>query len=380
LTENINTLQVTPLVYVNTDRGELTLIVTTTPEFITGDLVTIDGIVGTTQLNGNQYYARLMNAVTEDTITYQPIKLFYDSLLAKPVTSKVLTSYVSGGYIWKSDSTHTINQSDLALDDVNRLFVSVNGYRVDNSKIKLKSNNKINILETINAGDVVLITSMITYATPNQLVYVNRVDKNGEQTIYRANSGVTTWLSKDLEVLDNQIYVQDVTKLLDLVNETVVATLVNNTVACFVNYAVETIKDISIYNISTLTQIDPKNITLSIRNSRPVIYISKGASDQDNLKVSLRIGNTINIDGEFITFKKVNVETNTISGITRGANGSGARKIHPEYTKVVGVKLTNTLFNYYYDRTWNSEIYSAEGDPLQISDSYPANFLQVGTN
>lgn len=379
LTENINTLQITPLVYVNTDKGDLTLIVTSTPEFITGDLITVDGIVGTTQLNGNKYYARLLDSVTEGSITYQPIKLFYDSLLAKPVTGKVLTKYVSGGYVWKSSNTYVINQPSLTLTNINRLFVTVNGYRVDNSRLKLKSGNKLNILEAINIGDKVVITSMISNPTPNQMVYVNHIDKNGEQLIYRANSGVRTWLAKDLEVLDSQIYVDNVAKLLDLVKEKVVAVVVNDTVACFVNYAVETIKEISVYNISTLTQISPENITLSIRNSRPVIYIAKGASESDNLEVSLRLGNTINIDGEIITFKKVNTKTNIISGITRGVNGSGARKMHTEYTMVYGVKLTNTLFNYYYNRTWNSEEYSAEGDPLQISDSFPANFLQVGT-
>jgi hypothetical protein len=122
-----------------------------------------------------------------------------------------------------------------------------------------------------------------------------------------------------------------------------------------------------------------ENITLSIKNSRPIFYISSGAEEGDNLEVSLRLGNTINIDGEIITFKKVNTETNVISGITRGVNGSGARKMHVEFSTVYGVKLTNTLFNYYYDRTWNSEEYTLDGDPLQISDSFPANFLQVGT-
>jgi len=379
LTENINTLQVTPLLTVNTDKGELTLIVTTVPEFVTGDLITIDGINGTTQLNGNEYYVRLMTPVTEDAITYQPIKLFYDVLLAKPVTGKILTSYVSGGYIWKSDTTHEINQPDLTLTNINRLFVTINGYKVDNSRLKLKSGNKLNILEPITTGDVVLITSMITNATPNQLVYVNHIDKNGEQSIYRANTGVRTWLTKNLEVLDSQIYVEDVAKLLDLVKTTVVAATINENVACLVNYAVETIKEISVYNISTLTQISTENITLAIKNSRPVIYIAKGASEGDNLEVSLRLGNTINIGGEIITFKKVNTETNTISGITRGVDGSGARLMHSEYTMVYGVKLTNTLFNFYYNRTWNSEDYSVEGDPLQVSDSFPANFLQVGT-
>jgi hypothetical protein len=379
LTENVNTLQVTPLVFVSIEKGELLLIITSTPEFVTGDLIAVDGIVGTTQLNGNEYYALLRDPIIEGDITYQPIRLFYDSLLSKPVTGSVLTKYVSGGYVWKSENTHTINQPNLTLTNINRLFVTINGYNVDNSRLKLKSGNKLNILEPINIGDVVLITSMITNATPNQLVYVNHIDKNGEQSIYRANVGSRTWLTKDLEVLDSQIYVDDVSKLLDLVKTTVVAVTVNDSVACFVNYAVETIKEISVYNISTLTQINTENITLAIKNSRPVIYISADASENDNLEVSLRLGNTINIDGEIITFKKVNAETNIISGITRGVSGSGARLIHSKYTTVYGAKLTNTLFNFYYNRTWNSEDYSVEGDPLQVSDSFPANFLQVGT-
>jgi hypothetical protein len=118
---------------------------------------------------------------------------------------------------------------------------------------------------------------------------------------------------------------------------------------------------------------------LSIKNSRPIIYIRSGVSVGDNLEVSLRLGDLINIDGEIISYKKVNTANNTILGITRGVKGSGVRKLHSQYTVVSGIKPTNTLFSYYYDRTWNSEIYSAEGDPLQVSDSFPANFLQVGT-
>ena len=154
----------------------------------------------------------------------------------------------------------------------------------------------MHILEPISASDNVVIVSMISDPTPNELTYVNHIDKNGEQNIYRANVGVRTWLTKDLEVLDNKIYVDNVTKLLDLVKTTVNTVTVNNSVACYVSYQVETIKDITIYNVSTLENISVDNITLSIKDSKAIIYIKEGAVEGDTLEVSLRLGNTINID------------------------------------------------------------------------------------
>jgi len=380
LTEVVNTLKVNPIFYVNTDKGNLAISISSAPEFVTGDLILIDGIIGTTQLNNRSFYVSISDTVyIEDGTSFYSLSLYYDSVLVTPVTGKVLTKYISGGYIWKASNIHQINQPDFTLQNTDRLYVTSNGKRIDNSRLRINNDNTVNILEEINIGDVVIFTSMIPTPTPNKMIYVNQVDKNGEQLIYRANLGVSTWLTKNLEMLDNQIYVENVARVIDLVTQSVVAVKVDNSIACFVNYAVETIKEVEIYNTSTLTNINPSNITLSIKNSRPIIYIRSGVSVGDNLKVSLRLGDLINIDGEIISYKKVNTANNTILGITRGVKGSGVRKLHSQYTVVSGIKPTNTLFSYYYDRTWNSEIYSAEGDPLQVSDSFPANFLQVGT-
>jgi hypothetical protein len=93
----------------------------------------------------------------------------------------------------------------------------------------------------------------------------------------------------------------------------------------------------------------------------------------------MRLGDVILINGEKIRYKRVDYTTNTLSSLTRGIDGTGINTIHDEYASVVAINPTNTLFNFYNNRTWNSENYNVDnGDPLQISDTIPARFLQTG--
>jgi hypothetical protein len=59
----------------------------------TGTRIQIDGIVGTTELNGNLYY---IDAVTTDTIG-----LYYDNILGQPVNGSGFTAYDSSGTVAK---------------------------------------------------------------------------------------------------------------------------------------------------------------------------------------------------------------------------------------------------------------------------------------
>jgi hypothetical protein len=53
--------KVTPLVFVNIEKEQVNLYSTTDPGFSSGDEVTIDGVIGTTQLNNNSYFVKILH-------------------------------------------------------------------------------------------------------------------------------------------------------------------------------------------------------------------------------------------------------------------------------------------------------------------------------
>ena len=245
--------------------------------YSTNDLVRIDGVVGSTQLNNNLYYVHVINSTQFDLYTEQ-----YDPALGAinyPVTN--VNSYVSGGYVsmneafvlYKTIATDTsstgnyitvpdtevltlgiplvFTEENVAIgdptlggliagqiyyfksrnpenstqftvsatidgdavtlttdsgsmrvcqwqqDNVDRLWVTVNGYRVPSSSLRINTGNYISILTEIVAGDEIVITSMMPSATPNEEVYVQYVNQLNEPSVYRANSLSRTWLTQD---------------------------------------------------------------------------------------------------------------------------------------------------------------------------------------
>jgi hypothetical protein len=84
------------------------------------------------------------------------------------------------------------------------------------------------------------------------------------------------------------------------------------------------------------------------------------------------------INGEQIKFTTVNLTTNTLSGLQRGTNGTGVQTYIPLYSEVFGILSNNLQPPTDYTQTWNSYVYNVvDGDPLQISDTDPAIFLNT---
>ena len=99
------------------------------------------------------------------------------------------------------------------------------------------------------------------------------------------------------------------------------------------------------------------------------------------MTITVLEGNLIFINGEQIKFSQVDLLTNTISGLQRGANGTGAQSVIPIYSEVYGLISNNQLPIANYINTWNSNTYNtAEGDPLQISTTESAIFLRGDIN
>ena len=87
----------------------------------------------------------------------------------------------------------------------------------------------------------------------------------------------------------------------------------------------------------------------------------------------------IKINDEKIRYSSVDLDANTLSGLTRGVLGTSTADLHSQYTYVYGLTDTAKLDSNYYNRLWNTNnINTIEGDPLQLSTSPVANFLKYG--
>ena len=107
--------------------------------------------------------------------------------------------------------------------NVDRLWVTINGYRVPSSSLRINPSNEISILANIVSADVVIITSMMPSATPNEEVYLLNVNSTNEAVVHRANVQTRTWLTHALFNTADTIYVNDVTRITDSIIQNVIA-------------------------------------------------------------------------------------------------------------------------------------------------------------
>lgn len=265
--------------------------------------------------------------------------------------------------------------------NVDRLWVTVNGLRVPSSKLRVNADNEVSILTQIIPGDEVIITSMIPHATPDEEIYINFVNQINEGTVYRNNTETRTWLMQPIYDLSTLIYVNDVTRLTDVVVQNVTApALVNGYYYIGLTADKTIITGVQVLNNTTGNEIDSDNFEVIIENLAPVLKIAAGAyiTAGNSLTINTLAGNIIYINGEIIKFGTVDFVNNTLGQLQRGANGTAMQTLIPTYTEVYGLLTNNQLPSVYYGQTWNSYNFNpVEGDPLQISDTVPAQFLHV---
>jgi hypothetical protein len=424
-----------------------------------GDVVRIDGTLGSIQLNNNTYYVHVISSTQVDLYIDAPYNPGL-SAINNPVTA--VSSYISGGYIWESTayviknlevtdttnspilgnyltvaSTETLiagtpivftgtvfggistnttyyiisiisatefsisetrNGSEVILStdsgsmyvtqweqtNVDRLWITVNGYRVPSSSLRVNANNEISILIVIVPADEVIITSMMPSATPNEEVFLINVNQTGTGVVYRANTQTRTWLVEPLSNTDTVMHVNDVTRLTDVVTQTETTPAIEDGYY-YIGLEADKrlISNVTVYNVTTGQFIDGSNFTIVIENLSPVLKITAGSyiASGNQLNITILEGNLIYVNGEQIKFSSVDLLNNTISGLQRGTNGTGAQFYVPLYAEVYGLLSNNQMTSVDYQETWNSAVYNTtEGDPLQISVSEPATFLRGDIN
>ena len=306
--------------------------------------------------------------------------------LASGLQEFTITSdrYPNQAQVVLTDATGSINVSEFEQINVDRLWVTVNGYRVPSSSLKLNPFNNLSILTTIQTGDQVIITSMMPTATPNEEVYLLNVSTSNEPTVYRANTQTRTWLAQPLQFTDTTIYLDDVTRVTDNIVQNVICPeavdgkyniglTANKNVICL----------IVVYNETTSTIVNPANFTVIIVDTAPILQISSQVTEDDSLTITSTVGSLIYINGEQITFSECDLDNNTLSQLTRGANGTGVRDYTPIYTEVFGLIPSNVMSDALYSTVWNPipGVYNTtEGDPLQIAYSQGADFLRTDRN
>ena len=279
----------------------------------------------------------------------------------------------------------TINVSQFEQVNVDRLWVTINGARVPSSALRLNPFNNLSILSTINTGDVVIVTSMMPTATPNEEVYVLNVGQNGASSVYRANTQSRTWLVQDLKYSDTVIYFNDISRITDTIIQNVTCpSVVDGKYNIGLTSNKNAICHVVVYNNTTSTEVDAANYKIIIVDTAPILQISAQVSVGDSLTITSIEGRLVWMDnGELIGFAECDLANNTVSKLTRGAGGTGVQPYTPIYSEGYGLTPNNRMTDVLYSKTWNPipGIYNTtEGDPLQIADTEGANFLRGDTN
>ena len=347
------------------------------------------------------------------------------------VNSISVTDTYEGDALTLTTTSGSMNLTQWEQDNVDRLWVTVNGYRVPSTSLRLNPANQISILTTIATGDTVVITSMIPSATPNEEVYLLNVNQTNAAVVYRANTLTRTWLTQDLYNTSPVMYMDNVDRITNTIVQSVVAP-VSIDGSKNIGLAVDKnlLSSVTVYNDTKAAYIASTNYKVIIEGLSPILQITDGAyiSTGDQLTVTSIEGNILYLNGEQIIFTTIEpiidattivpgqsytiqtigttdfttigassntvgitfvataigtgtgtvIALDAVSGLVRGVNGTAVQTYTPQYSEVFGLLAENQLSAADYNKTWNPipGIYNVtEGDPLQISETAAAIFL-----
>jgi hypothetical protein len=330
-------------------------LVVNTPVIFTGSV--LDGLVA-----GTTYYIRAIVSATQFTVS----------------------ATRGGSSVALSNDSGSMNVTQWEHVNTDRLWVTVNGERVPSTSLRLNADNNLSILTSIDSSDVVIITSMMPYATPDEEIYLNFVDTINEASVYRANTGTRTWLTQPIYDLSTVIYVDDVTRLTNTIVQSVTTpAAVSGNYNFGLTADKRLITNVTVYNNSTNEFISSDNYRVVIEELSPILKITAGSyiNVGNQLTITTLEGNLIYVNGEQIRFGSVDLTNNTLSNLERGVNGTGKQSLILTYTEVFGLLSKNRLSDVYYNQTWNpiddAIFNTVDGDPLQISETVSAEFLNT---
>ena len=338
----------------------------------TADLVVNNPIIFTQQ--GQEAGATLLGGI-EQGVTYYVKQIIDNNNFTIGLTRDATVE------VALSADTGLMNVTQWEQNNVERLWVTINGLRVPASKLRMREDNEISILAEIVPGDLVIVTSMIPHSTPDEEIYLNTVNSVGQQSIYRANTQSRTWLTQPVYDLSTSVYVYDLSRVTDtLIQNETAPTPVDNIYSIGLYADKNLLTGVTVVNTTLGVTLDQDTFEVVVEAMSPILKITDHANINagDNLKITSLVGNTLYIAGEQIKFDSVDFETNSVTGLQRGANGTPQKDYIPVYTEVFSLLSSNLMDEEDYDQTWNSYNFNTvEGDPLQISETAPAQFLHT---
>ena len=380
VTESFTGKSVTAINYIDISATPAKISFTTDPGFVNSDAILIQGVNGTTVLAGNTYYTKTISVLGDSNFHYE---IYTDALLTDPLVGSLLAGYSGSGFAsLVSDSfnipypTVPLIKEPMTYTDGTRAWVTINGNRVNPNQITYLSDNQMSINASIEASDVVVVTAVVTGASPNPSSYNNNVNKNGQPSVYRSNLQDGSWLTQELLFTNDEMHFFNVSNLVETLVTTGNVIEEDEIIFSYVQCVLSQVKQVAVYNETTITELDQSNFGITLINGKPAVVITAGAIAGDVLTVTLTVGNTVEINGERIRFDNIDTANNTISGLTRGVDGTRVSRSHPLYSMGYGINDARKLNDAFYGVTWNSENTIFKGDPLQISTTVPAQFLQ----
>jgi hypothetical protein len=308
--------------------------------------------------------ATFVGSIQDTTLTIENV-IFGNIRVGQTITGSniapntVIVSYETG---LGGAGTYTVNISQIA----------------PTNEIKVIQDNNLIINEPIQESDELIITTMVSGASPNEMTYNLTITKNSEQIVTRTNLNDRTWLTEDFYSFNNEIKVNDVTKLLEMTNREIIVENYNNQLVGYVQLTLTQIKCVIAYNKTTLENIEVSGYQLI--EGKAAIVFGQGASLGDHIELCIGLGDIIEINGERINFQEVDVKTNVIRKLVRGVRGTRINQLHEVNSIVYSFSPQRTLLSELNQVTWNSNNITVMGDPLQISKTSAANFLQIEQN
>ena len=370
----------------------------------TTDWNIVAGTVGLTYAVGDIIYVVYMSLGTGTAEIYYPVNEPGYPLNSIPelitgqkyfikevdlVTNTISISETYGGdaiTTMTANSGYSVRVTQWEQTNVNRLWVTVNGYRVASSSLRLDDANEVSILTEILPGDDVVITSMMPSATPDTQTYIEIVDQSNEGFVYRANPENITWNTEAMSNFSTTMVVHDISDVTyTKTQESVTPAAVDGYYVIGLSANKTEIIDIAVYNNnpSRLGYIGNEFITIKTSGLGPQMFITAGYDDildaGDELTITITLGRLIYVNGEYMTINAVDKATNTLT-VDRGALASPILMYIPINSRVYGLLEVNKMTNLNYNDTWNKipGIYNIEeGDPLQIAVGSAPRFLRL---
>lgn len=384
MTEMYTGIDVYKISYIDSTTDVATVTFAIDPVYLSGQQIYINGVQGATALNGNTYY---VDPIIVSGTTYY--ELYTDSGLLYPVSGTTIGTYITGGTVTTTRfavpyPTVPAGMDPLTYTEGSRTWVTINGYRLNPDQVVFGEDNQLSVLVPVTSTDEVLITAMITGASPNPMSFNVNVNKYGTPSVYRTNLEDGSWLTQDYTGETDIMYFFDVSHLVENITKTLTVVGSGSDLYILLQANVNQIKEVTVYNVTTLQELSSSEFSLGLVSGASALTFTSGVSLGDSVQVHLTIGDVVELNGERIRFSTISIQNNTISGLTRGVDGTLIAASHPEFSIGYGINDSRKLTTEQYNSIWSSVTIVSDAyyqeipveDPLQISTTTTAVFLQ----